>query len=366
MATPLKYMYNPAYFEELCPVLSDCIPNFNCRDFIFRIFNNRWPDLELKERVRHIAMVLHQYLPQDFPLAVKHIVAVAKTLEARDRSQRFENIFLPDYIEVYGLEYPEESLTALEGVTKLVSAEFAVRPFLLRNPDKVMSFFHRWSLSDHENVRRLASEGCRPRLPWGIGLPMFKKDPSPVLPILETLKEDTSLYVRKSVANNLNDISKDHPALIIGLARKWKDNHPHTNWIIRHGCRSLLKKGNQQALALQGFHPERRAVISELLLAAKKVSVGGQLDFSFSFSSKEKEPATFRLEYAIDYRTATGKISRKVFKISEKTFPPEKKVTIERKRSFRDFTTRKHFTGKHHLSILANGKKLAATEFIVS
>ena len=123
------------------------------------------------------------------------------------------------HIEVYGLGYPEESLHALEQITRLVSAEFAVRPFILRDPDRTMEYFRRWSLDENATVRRLASEGCRPRLPWAVALPMFKKDPSPLLPILENLKDDASLYVRKSVANNLNDISKDHPDLVLELAR---------------------------------------------------------------------------------------------------------------------------------------------------
>ena len=220
MATQLKYMYHPGYFEGLCPVLKDCIPNFDCQDFIFRVFDNQWSDLELKQRVRHITRALHHFMPKDYPTAIKYLVAIAGALEKRSPLQGFQNIFLPDYVEVYGLEHPAESLDALGRITRLVSAEFAVRPFILRDPDGTMQFLRRWSLDANENVRRLASEGCRPRLPWGVALPMFKEDPSALLPILENLKKDASLYVRKSVANNLNDISKDHPQLVLHLAEK--------------------------------------------------------------------------------------------------------------------------------------------------
>ena len=364
MATPLKYMYNPGYFDALCPVLNDCIPNFDCRDFIFRVFDNQWPDLELKQRVRHITRALHHFLPAEFPLAVDRLVAVARELEKRDIPQGFEHIFLPDYIEVYGLGHPEESLRALEQITRLVSAEFAVRPFLLRHPDKTMEFFRRWSLDENATVRRLASEGCRPRLPWAVALPMFKKDPSPLLPILENLKDDASLYVRKSVANNLNDISKDHPDLVLELARKWKDTHPNTNWIIRHGCRSLLKQGNRQVLTLHGYRPEQRGSITDFKVP-RQVRIGGDLSFTFNFENREKTSAHFRMDYAIDYVTSSGKISRKVFKISESTLQPRRNIKIERKRSFRDLSTRKHFAGKHFITILANGRKLAAAEFLV-
>lgn len=364
MATPLKYMYSPEYFEALCPVLKSCIPNFDCRDFIFRVFNNHWPDLELKQRVRHIAKALHTYLPNEFTMAVSHLLNVSAELERVGHTQGFPNIFIPDYIEAYGLEYPHESLCALEKITRLVSAEFAVRPFILLDADAAMQFFLRWSRDKNEHVRRLASEGCRPRLPWAVGLPMFKKDPAPLIPVLENLKSDPSLYVRRSVANNLNDISKDHPDFVLQLARKWKDTHPHTDWIIRHGCRSLLKRGDEKILTLHGYRPDQRATISEFLLP-QQVRLGGNLPFEFCFENRERKPASFRLDYAIDYITSSGKISRKVFKISETTFPPKRKIRIARKQSFKNLTTRKHFPGKHQITILVNGKKSIAAEFLV-
>ncbi|MEX2234991.1 MAG: DNA alkylation repair protein [Cyclobacteriaceae bacterium] len=365
MATALKYMYNPSFFDRLCPILKDRIPGFDCRDFIFRIFNNEWPDLELKERVRHISTVLHHFLSKDFSEATQQLIAISQTLKSRHfREQGFENIFLADYIEVFGLEHPEESFLALEEITKLVSAEFALRPFIVRYPGRAMEYLYKWSRHKDANVRRLSSEGSRPRLPWAIGLPDFKKDPAPALPILENLREDPSEYVRRSVANHLNDIAKDHPDIVIELVKKWQGKHPGTDWIIRLGCRSLLKSGHTQALTLHGFDPDSQARIRELLLPTK-VKIGQYLDFKFAFISKEKKPTNFRLEYAIDYLTSTGKTSRKVFKISENLFLPGKPVTIRRKQSFKNFTTRKHFRGKHFLSILANGKKLATTEFIV-
>jgi len=364
MTTPLKYMYNPAYFEKICPVLNQSLPGFDCRDFIFRIFNNEWPDKELKERVRHIAVVLHNFLDKDFRKGSRQVVAIAEALMKTERLQGFENMFLADYIEVFGIDHPDESLTALEEVTKLVSGEFAVRPFIQRYPEKTMKYIYAWSESEHASVRRLSSEGCRPRLPWAMALPRFKEDPSPILPILERLKDDPSDYVRRSVANNLNDIAKDHPDLILQLAEKWRGKSPGTDWIIKHGCRSLLKKGHSQALSLHGFNPKSSAHVRQLLLPAK-VRIGEYLDFRFAFVNKEKKPTPFRLEYAIDYITSTGKISRKVFKLKENLFLPGQRVTIQRKQSFKDFTTRKHFPGKHRLSILANGKKIAATEFLV-
>lgn len=366
MAEPLKNMYNPAFFEKLCPVLRETIPGFDCRQFIYRIFDNQWPELELKQRVRHITHAFHAFLPEDFSKASALLISLARKLRKNGfHEQGFVNIFVPDYIEVYGLEHPDESLRAIEEVTQLVSAEFAIRPFILRYREKTMKQMLAWSKHPEANVRRLASEGCRPRLPWAMGLPEFKKDPSAILPILENLKCDPSEYVRRSVANNLNDIAKDHPDLVLKIAQQWQGSHENTDAIIRHGCRTLLKKGNALALTLQGFDTASKARINMLKLERKKVKIGNYLKFGFHFISQEAEATNFRLEYAIDYITSSGKTSRKVFKITESSYDPGERVRIERKQSFKNFTTRKHFAGKHFLTILANGKKLAATDFFV-
>jgi 3-methyladenine DNA glycosylase AlkC len=366
MAEPLKYMYNPEFFERLCPTLRKTIPTFDCQHFIRLIFNNQWPDLELKQRVRHISNCLRHFLPEHFPDAIKDLVRLSKNLLADgNREQGFQIIFIADYIEVNGVDFPNESLAAMESVTQLVSCEFAIRPFLIRYPEMTMSQMLKWSKHSHASVRRLSSEGCRPRLPWAMGVPHLKKDVSQILPILHHLKADESEYVRRSVANNLNDIAKDHPQIVLDLIRKWKTNDPNTSWIIRHGCRTLLKKGNNDVLNFHGFDPKSKSSIPSLNLPKAKVKIGDVLNFNFHFVNREKKPTAFRLEYAIDYLTSSGKISRKVFKITENKFDPGKKIEIKRKQSFKNFTTRKHYKGKHQITILANGKKLAAKEFLV-
>jgi 3-methyladenine DNA glycosylase AlkC len=280
--------------------------------------------------------------------------------------QGFATIFIPDYIQVYGLEFPHESMDALEKITDLVSAEFAIRPFIIRYPEKTMKRMLVWSKHKSENVRRLSSEGCRPRLPWAMGLPEFKRDPGLILPILENLKADPSEYVRRSVANNLNDIAKDNPELVLQIAKKWKGKNAETDQIIKHACRTLLKSGNIQALALHGYDHKTKATIDRLSIEKKKIKVGEVLNFGFRFVSKEKTTSRFRLEYVIDYVTASGKTSRKVFKISEDEFKPDLPVQISRKQSFKNLTTRKHFKGKHLISILVNGRQLASLGFMVT
>jgi hypothetical protein len=197
-----------------------------------------------------------------------------------------------------------------------------------------------------------------------MGLPDFKRDPSPILPILENLKADPSEYVRRSVANNLNDIAKDHPDLALRIAEAWSGKNPATDWIVKHGCRTLLKRGNEAVLHLHGFNPLAKASVDQLM-ATKEVLIGGHLAFSFVFVNKEKRRSRFRLEYSIDYQTLSGKISRKVFKLTENSFEPFQTFEFKRRQSFKQLTTRKHFKGKHRLRILSNGKEKASMEFFV-
>jgi 3-methyladenine DNA glycosylase AlkC len=281
---------------------------------------------------------------------------------AGEKEQAFWHIYLPDYIEQFGADHFDLSMRSLEEITQLVSAEFAIRPFILRYPEKTMKQMLDWSRHPAASVRRLASEGCRPRLPWAIGLPMFKKDPAPILPILENLKQDPSEYVRRSVANNLNDIAKDHPGLVLKMAARWKGISPETDALIRHGSRTLLKRGNDKALHLHGFNPKSRGEAKSLTIKPRNLKVGDSLSFSFQFTNRENTSTFYRLEYRIWYLTSTGKTSQKVFRIAEKEMRPKESITFTRTQRFTDFTTRKHYPGRHQIEILANGiSRLKAT-----
>lgn len=367
MAEPLKYLYDPLFFERLCPVFNQTIPGFDRTRFIHRVFDHEWPDLELKERTRKVTVSLRKFMPDNFALAAELIVKISKTIRNNNGTEMsYPFIFLPDYIEVYGLDHYEESLWAIENVTQLISAEFAIRPFILKYPDKVMDKMVAWSKHTDHRVRRLASEGCRPRLPWAIGLPLFKENPSPILPILENLKKDQSDFVRRSVANNLNDIAKDHPEIVLNIAKKWKGISPETNWILKHGSRTLLKQGHNAALSFHGFDQKVRSEISKLKMSSSKIRIGQSAPLQFVVKSNEKKKTLFRIEYAITFLTSTGKSSRKVFKVSEKEFKPLEKIHFLRSHRFQDFTTRKHYPGKHKIEIIVNGKSKKQLAFDLS
>jgi 3-methyladenine DNA glycosylase AlkC len=222
-----------------------------------------------------------------------------------------------------------------------------------------------WSQHPHHCVRRFASEGCRPRLPWGMGIPALKKDPSPILPILENLKNDESLFVRKSVANNLNDIAKDHPDIVIQIVKAWKGNSKETDWIIKQGCRTLLKKADVNIYKIFGYSGSSKCEINSLKLSKPKLKIGERLQFSFQLKPAGKKACPLRIEYAVYYVKANGKQSRKIFQLIEKAYEPDATYSIKREQRFQDFTTRKHYPGKHKLGIVVNGVELAAKEFML-
>jgi 3-methyladenine DNA glycosylase AlkC len=212
-----------------------------------------------------------------------------------------------------------------------------------------------WADNEDFKVRRFASEGCRPRLPWGMGVPALKKDPSLILPILEKLKNDPEEFVRKSVANNLNDISKDHPELVLDICERWQGNSKNTDWIIKQACRTLLKQGNKRAMLLFGFANPGQMQIENLQFTDLSPKIGNEISFSFNLNLLTKKKQKVRLEYIVHFVKSTGKTSPKVFQMKEVVLPPGVHQ-VQKKHSFVNMSTRKHFAGKHTFQIVVNGE----------
>lgn len=359
MAEPLKNMYNREYLNKFADVFGNVYPPFNKKKFLSLVFDKEWDSKELKARMRHISISLNAVLPEDYTKAVIILKKAATEFGG------FLSMIFPDYVEVYGMEEPENSIPALELFTQHGSSEFAIRPFIIKYHSRVMPQMLKWAKHKNHHVRRLASEGCRPRLPWAIALPEFKKDPEPVLEVLELLKNDESEYVRKSVANNLNDISKDHPQTALETGKRWYGKNKNTDWIVKHGLRGLLKKGNKDALKLFGYHGADGIKISGLKLDRQKLKVGDKFYLSFSMKLLKPHNENVRVEYTIDFITSTGKVSKKIFKITEGKYVKGKEYFFRKSHSLKDLTTRKHFKGKHKLAVIINGEKLAETWFVV-
>lgn len=357
-----KY-YNYDSIYNLALSIKDVYPSFQVDDFVSDVIDETWDDLELKARMRKIAINLGRYLPNDYEQALGIIDKVIDGYLVGFND--FALMCFPDFVEVYGQDecHWDLSIAALERYTCSSSAEFAVRPFIINNEERMMRQMKTWAKHDNEHVRRLASEGCRPQLPWGQALTSFKKDPSLVLDILEQLKADSSLYVRKSVANNLNDISKTHPDLIAKISRDWYGKNKFTDWIVKHGCRTLLKKGNRDVLDLFGFADSDCVNVDSFSLDTKSVFIGQNITFSFNI---EAEKATkLRLEYGIDYAKANGKRNRKIFQISEISLKENSKKFYTKIHSFADVSTRKHYPGTHSVTLIVNGVERGTLDFEV-
>ena len=357
MPQPLKRLYTPTLVRRLATDVAAVQRRFDSAAFVATVLGSGWARLELKQRMRRISDALAQHVRGDYPAQLDVLLRIAPGYRG------LLGMFLPDFVEQHGIDDFEHSVPALRELTQYSSSELAVRPFIVRYEARMRSVMLAWAHDSSEHVRRLASEGCRPRLPWAMALPRFKADPAPILPILERLQADPSEYVRRSVANNLNDISKDHPDLVLDIARRWLGTRAETDQLVKHACRTLLKRGDQRALALFGHH-DAQPVSATLRLASSTVAIGGTLDFDIVVRADAATPV--RLEYRIDYVTGSGKVSSKTFKIGERELQANTPMQIARHQRFTDFTTRKHHPGSHRIAIVINGVERAARRFRVA
>lgn len=354
---PLKEMFNDAYYKNLARILAKTLPGFDSKAFLTKVMK----DIEarsLNERMRHTSVVLREQLPPDF---VKSLEVLKEAIPHTPRG--YTNLLFPDFVGLYGLDHFSLSMDALKYFTSFGSSEFAVRHFLKKDMKKALGIMKQWAGDKDHHVRRLASEGSRPRLPWSFKLDAVIADPSLTTPILEQLNRDPELYVRKSVANHLNDISKDHPDHLLKVVKGWDRSHPHTAWIAKHASRSLIKKGHSGSLAVFDFEKDPKLRLSNLKLKSKKIRLGETLDFSFELSSEKNQSQKLVVDYIIHYRKSSGELSPKVFKLTELNLQPGATVSISKKQVIKDFTTRQHFAGKHLLAIQVNGKVLSEISF---
>lgn len=375
MAEPFKNMYNEQFFDRFTKDLKVVINDFDAHEFVSRIMDDEWENRELKQRCRHITTVLKEFLPTDYKDAIAKILELLDYVKSTypDFSVIDDEKFgltleygaiLDNYVEQYGLDDYETSVRAIEKITQFTSCEFAVHPFIIKYPDEMMKQMLLWSKHEHWGVRRLASEGCRPRLPWAMALPNLKENPAPIIPILENLKNDPSRFVRLSVANNLNDIAKDNPETVIDLVKKWRGESKEVDWIIKHGCRTLLKQGNPEMMELFGFDSVIENIsIDNFQIPTPKVKVGDSLEFSFKLLNHNDKKVRIRLEYAIYYQKANGTLTKKVHKISEKEYAGDSVTQITRKHSFRVVTTRKLHLGLHQIAVIINGNEFEKYSF---
>ena len=357
---PFKNMYNRDFVSRLADGIRGVYSGFDRDGFMATVFDEEWEVRELKARMRHISVSMGRFLPDDFPEAVGIVRRAAPVLDG----QSFAAMVLPDFVEVHGLGHWEESMAALEQLTQQSSGEFAIRPFLNLDLERGMAQMLDWARHESEHVRRLASEGCRPRLPWGMGVPALKGDPIPILPVLERLKEDESEYVRRSVANNWNDITKDHPELVVEVLRGWgRDESKETGKLIRHALRGLLKKGHSGALELMGLGAVPDVLVSGLRVVEPRVAMGGEVVFEFEVVNGGSAAVDVMVDYVVGFVLERGKRGSKVFKLSKFRLEAGERRSVRKVHSFRPITTRVYYPGVHSVSVQVNGVVLGEVSF---
>jgi 3-methyladenine DNA glycosylase AlkC len=323
-------------------------------------------DLELKDRIRHIIAELNTYLPEDYLKALKIVVAAGKQFppgRQGDALAGFAAWPLIDWVGEFGLNHFDASMKALRILTKLFTAEFAIRPFLIEDSHRALGHLQSWLDDPNDHVRRLISEGTRPRLPWGQRLPGFVEDPAPVIKLLDHLKDDPAEYVRRSVANNLNDIAKDHPATVVKVCRAWsKGASDERKGIIRHGLRTLVKQGDQGAMKVLGYTTDPR-VEARLRLSTNSVKIGGDLVIEVTLSSKASRSQKLVVDYVVHHRRAGGKSTPKVFKLRTFDLEPGQTVHLKKKHNFVPRTVRRYYPGKHTVELMVAGQSLGRGSF---
>jgi 3-methyladenine DNA glycosylase AlkC len=359
---PFKNWYNESLYRDLADSLAAVDAKFNREKFLSLTLTGL-EQRELMDRMRQTAIAAQAALSGSYR---QKVAALCKITPSVKRS--FATLSFCDFVGRYGLEDFERSMEALRFLTSFGSAEFAVRPFIQRDPARALAIMQTWAHDKSEHVRRLASEGSRPRLPWGMRLTAIVAQPDLTAPILETLKADPSLYVRKSIANHLNDIAKDHPDWVLARVESWGRTNPDTAWIIRHALRTLVKKGHPRALAHLGvdIRSANNIQVKHFSVSPTKLALGDSLQLKAELVAKGKKAHPLVIDYVIHYAKAKGTTSAKVFKWTELTVQPGKPVVRTKKQTIRDFTTRKHYAGLHRVELQINGRRLAEAKFQLS
>lgn len=366
MAEPLKNQFGPDVPDKIAGRISTVWDGFNRAGFLREALSG-YEALDLKQRARQIAQTMRRHLPADYAQAIQILGGtLGPRLEQSGEFGMSVFLYFPHalFVAEYGLEHFDVSMQFQYELTQRFTAEFCIRPFLEHDPEKTLSVLRQWSCDPSEHVRRLVSEGTRPRLPWAPQLRGFRENPRPVLALLESLKDDPSLYVRRSVANNLNDIGKDHPALLAQVTRRWrKDATPEREWIVRHALRSAIKRGELGALEVLGYGKPARVRIEPAAIRPARPVIGGKVEIGLEITNPGKTAQSVLVDLRIHYVKASGKSSPKVFKLKCMELPPGLSIKLGKKLSLADKSTRKHYPGVHRVEALVNGKPFLLGEF---
>lgn len=367
MAEPLKKYFDERVPQTIAVQISSVWPEFPSDTFLRDALVD-YEALGLMDRGRQIARSLRAHLPSAYPEALTILLR-----SVGDRPQRTEGdggmasfLYLPhlQFVEIHGVRDFEPSMRALHFLTQRFTGEYAVRPFLERYEEEALAVLRQWAHDPDPQVRRLVSEGTRPRLPWAGRLRRFQEDPGPVLELLELLRDDADAAVRRSVANNLNDIGKDHPERLLDVAREWiVGAGEQRQALIRHALRSLIKAGNPAALKILGFEPSAGIQLTVPRLEPAEVRRGEAIEIAFDLRNAAPTAQLLLVDLRVHYRKANGSTSPKVFKLRTVELPSGAVTSFRKRLSLADLTTRRHHPGVHRVEALINGVPATVGDF---
>jgi 3-methyladenine DNA glycosylase AlkC len=369
MASELRDFFDEAVIRDIARELKRAHPSFRDRRFVAAALEGLAP-LSLTGRAAHITAAMRAELPTDFAEAADILL---RSLGPRHGSSDTFGMspfkYLPHtmFVATHGLEHFEWAMRLQYELTQRFTAEFSIRTFLIHHPDATYARLRTWASDANVHVRRLVSEGSRPRLPWAQRLRQFQEDPAPVLALLELLKDDPELYVRRSVANSLNDIAKDHPELVVATAQAWLvDATPERAWIVKHALRSLVKQGHGGALALMGVGHAPKIRMENISITPARAKRGGSVVCSCAVVSASRSEQDLLVDYAVHYAKANASTSAKVFKLKRAILPSKGSLPIRITVKLADLTTRKHYPGRHAIDLLVNGRRYPLGSFTLA
>ena len=361
MAEPLKNLLHPALVKTMADHIAVHSAGFDKARFV-DLATHDMPQLELMQRAIRIRDALAASLPDDFEQAAT-ILSASLPQSGRSGMTGWALLPVSQFVAQKGLGHFDLSLALLKQLTPHFTAEFGIRPFIHAEQDRALATIGTWTTDSNHHVRRLASEGTRPRLPWAIRLPALMRDPQPILPILTALLDDPEDYVRRSVANSLNDIAKDHPDLVAAFVGEHIETaSPERRQLLRRASRTLLKKGHTAALSNFGFAP-LSGIGATVEIKTPQVDFGNALAFTLTITNEGSAPQQVMIDYAIHHRKANGSLAPKIFKWKSLVLAPGETATMARQHAIRAITTRQYYPGGHRLEILVNGAVLAGGDF---
>lgn len=371
----MKNFYNLPLIELTAKLLANRYSEFNQQGFI-NFAANDLANRELKDRSNQIFLGFKKYLPADYRTSVELLLStLAPVVDDQDLNELCSTeaglagwIVMPmtQYVGELGQDDLVFSMEALRQLTKRFTSEFGIRYFLIEQPEASMAILESWIQDPCKHVRRLVSEGTRPLLPWAMQIPEFKRHPMPVIQLLERLKNDESEYVRRSVANNLNDIAKNQPDLVADIATQWlKQANNNRQRLVKHACRTLIKKGHTQALAAFGYYSVEMLEVT-LTINSAQVEFGNHQEFTCEITNPTSQSHKILLDYVIYHQKANGKLAPKVFKWKELELAAGQSVTLSKKHAFVPITTRKYYQGEHACAVQLNGVEQEAIGFYLN